>query len=166
MNRMTGDLLDLFDAGRFDVIIQGCNCKKTMKSGIAKQIAARYPQAVEIDNNFSPHRPEDRLGLFSRWQGPNPLSIGYNAYTQLGWRQYQGEVVVDYGALTHALAGVRLDIQSQAEQGYLPSIEHLNIGYPLIGAGLAGGDWNQIKRIIDIVFRDVEFNHSLVVLPE
>ena len=34
------------------------------------------------------------------------------------------------------------------------------IGYSLIGAGLAGGDWNKISEIIDKELKDE--NHTLV----
>ena len=39
----------------------------------------------------------------------------------------------------------------------------LRIGYPLIGAGLAGGDWQRIAAIIDDAL--VDQHHTLVRLP-
>jgi len=44
-----GNLLQLALAGRFDVIIHGCNCQCTMGAGIAKQIKAQFPEAYKAD---------------------------------------------------------------------------------------------------------------------
>lgn len=46
---MAGDLLLLFDGGRFDAIMHGCNCFASMSGGVAASIARRYPQAREAD---------------------------------------------------------------------------------------------------------------------
>ena len=44
-----GNLLDLAEAGDFDIIVQGCNCFCAMGSGIAKEIRNRYPEAWQVD---------------------------------------------------------------------------------------------------------------------
>ena len=41
--------------------------------------------------------------------------------------------------------------------------KNLRIGYPKIGAGLAGGDWTIISKIIDEELKDID--HTLVELP-
>ncbi len=46
---ISGDLLLLFDGGKFDVIMHGCNCFASMSGGIAHAIARRYPEAREAD---------------------------------------------------------------------------------------------------------------------
>ena len=33
-----GNLLDLAEAGEFDIVVQGCNCFNTMGGGIAREI--------------------------------------------------------------------------------------------------------------------------------
>ena len=44
-----GNLLDLAEAGEFDVVVQGCNCFNTMGGGIAREIRERYPQVALVD---------------------------------------------------------------------------------------------------------------------
>ena len=46
-----GNLLDMADAGEFDIIIQGCNCFNAMGAGLAPQIARRYPLAEAVDSD-------------------------------------------------------------------------------------------------------------------
>ena len=41
-----GNLLDLAEAGLFDVVVQGCNCFNTMGGGIAREIRERYPHVA------------------------------------------------------------------------------------------------------------------------
>ena len=42
-----GNLIDMAEAGKFHIIVHGCNCFNTMGSGIAKEIRNRYPRAYE-----------------------------------------------------------------------------------------------------------------------
>ena len=43
-----GDLIKLALAGKFDVIIHGCNCMRAMGAGIAKGIKATCPEAYRL----------------------------------------------------------------------------------------------------------------------
>ena len=45
-----GNLLDLAEAGEFDIIIHGCNCFNTMGGGIAREIRERYPEVSTVDS--------------------------------------------------------------------------------------------------------------------
>lgn len=44
MNHIQGDLIALDMAGKFDVIVHGCNCFHAMGAGIAKTIATAFPE--------------------------------------------------------------------------------------------------------------------------
>lgn len=57
-----------------------------------------------------------------------------NAYTQLHWRGTG--VKVDYAAVRAVMGKIKRDFPGA------------RIGYPRIGAGLAGGDWATLRRII------------------
>jgi len=46
---LKGDLIQIALAGRFDVIIHGCNCFCTMGAGIAKLIRDNFPEAYQAD---------------------------------------------------------------------------------------------------------------------
>ncbi|MEO1029135.1 MAG: macro domain-containing protein [Pseudomonadota bacterium] len=146
---VVGDLLELALQGQFDVIVHGCNCFHAMGAGIAKPIRQLFPEAYQADKQ-TPYGDRTKLGTISVAaieRGDTRFQI-VNAYTQFQWRG-RGEKV-DYDALGQCFEQV-------AEQ--FPSA---HVGYPLIGAGLAGGDWNIIKDRIESALNDQR--HTLVTL--
>lgn len=126
-----GDLIQLALAGQFDVIVHGCNCFCTMGAGIAKQIKATFPAAYDADCQTS-KGARAKLGTYSSATVEGITIV--NAYTQYHWRG-SGQKS-DYGAIRSCLAKVAADFPNA------------RIGLPKIGAGLAGGDWETILRII------------------
>ena len=64
MKRIQGDLLALAKAGEFDMIVHGCNCFVTMGSGIARQIADQFPQALAADKTTT-ISSYDKLGTYT-----------------------------------------------------------------------------------------------------
>ncbi len=147
MKTVSGDLIKLALNGDFDVIIHGCNCFCTMGAGIAKGIKTEFPEAFKADVNTEKGSKE-KLGTYSSatvLRNGREITI-VNAYTQYNWRG-RG-VKVDYEAIQKVFASVK---QSFAGQ---------RIGYPLIGAGLAGGDWSIIYNTISSELNGE--NHTLV----
>ena len=136
MKTCRGDLLRLADEGAFDVIAHGCNCFCTMGAGIAKSVAARFPQAFEADRKTSKGE-QTKLGTcsFAEIETPHGNLTVVNAYTQFHYRG-RGDKA-DYEAIRSCMRWL-------AEH-----YSHARIGLPKIGAGLAGGDWPRIERIID-----------------
>lgn len=156
-----GNLITLAKQGKFDVIAHGCNCFCTMKRGIAPQMAKAFGcdkfdyegtkwegemnKLGIIDYKVLLRQPlgdgevvlpEETVTLdnwrkkykYARWA----LAI-VNMYTQYDWR---GEKPFDYEAadlcfrkLNHVFKGK-------------------HIGLPQVGCGLAGGDWDVVKRMI------------------
>ena len=102
MKTIKGDLLELAASGAFDVIAHGCNCFCTMGAGIAKSIAAQYPQALEADRR-TPKGDRAKLGTCTFAEVPMPygkLTI-VNAYTQF---HYHGRGdKTDYEAIRSCL---------------------------------------------------------------
>ena len=136
MKTRRGDLLRLANEGEFDVIAHGCNCFCTMGAGIAKGVAAQFPQALEADRQ-TPKGDRAKLGTCSLAQietAHGKLTV-VNAYTQFHYRG-RGDKA-DYEA-------IRSCMRRLAEH-----YRHTRIGLPKIGAGLAGGDWPRIERIMD-----------------
>ena len=128
------DLLDAFDANEVQTIIHGCNCFRSFGAGIAKSIKERYPKAYEADLNTG-HGDKNKLGHYSYAKLSDDKTI-INAYTQYA---YGGNKVnVDYDAISKVFELINKDFAN-----------HINIGIPTIGAGLAGGDWNIISDIIN-----------------
>lgn len=129
-----GNLLDLFDQGEFEIIGHGCNCKCIMGAGIAKQIKERYPEAYFSDRN-SILISVEKLGNFSS----NEEETIFNLYSQ-----YEPGKNLDYEALTLALRKINMCYKG------------LHIGLPQIGCGIAGGDWNRVKSIIQQELKDMD----------
>jgi O-acetyl-ADP-ribose deacetylase (regulator of RNase III) len=147
MNIVKGDLIKLAIAGEFDVIIHGCNCFCTMGAGIARAIRSEFPEAFMADQ-ATEKGDKTKLGGFSHADiERNGHSITViNAYTQFN---YSGKgVKADYNAIKIVFRKVKSQFSGR------------RIGYPLIGAGLAGGDWKLIAEIINEEFKGE--NHTLV----
>lgn len=136
MKKVTGDLVALALNNVFDVIVHGCNCQCVMGAGIAKTIRQKFPQAYQADLQTQ-KGDASKLGTISFATVPingKDLVI-VNAYTQRGW---QGAgVKADYQAIRSAFRLVKHQFTG------------LRIGYPAIGAGLAGGDWAVVSAIIE-----------------
>ncbi|MGE0701821.1 MAG: macro domain-containing protein [Hyphomicrobiaceae bacterium] len=136
MRTMTGDLIALAKAGTFDVIAHGCNCMHSMGGGLAAQIRHQIPEAYAAD--LATRRGERaKLGTCSVAVIETPagrLTV-VNAYTQFAPSTGHG-VDVDYDAVRRCMRWIGDTYRGK------------RIGLPLIGAGLAGGDWPTIERII------------------
>jgi O-acetyl-ADP-ribose deacetylase (regulator of RNase III) len=132
-----GDLVQMSLAGEFDVIVQGCNCFCRMRRGIAKTSAETFPEAVVADNRTK-RGAKKKLGTFSiaSCHRKNGTVTVVNAYTQHHRKGAGTEVLVDYMAVRSCMKKVREQFANS------------RIALPLIGAGLAKGDWSKVERII------------------
>jgi len=136
MNKRSGDLLQLAIDGQFDVIIHGCNCQCQMGKGIALSIKQQFPEAYAADCHTA-KGDVTKLGTVSVAEvnrNGHVLHI-VNGYTQVHWRGTG--VKADYEAIRNVMRTVRLTFSGK------------RIGYPKMGAGLAGGDWEVICAIIE-----------------
>ncbi|MFW6007934.1 MAG: macro domain-containing protein [archaeon] len=154
MKYMYGNLITLAEKGYFDVIIHGCNCFHKMGAGIAKEIADRYPIAYEEDKKTNYGSPL-KLGSYMYVNVESPIIKNHhffivNAYTQY----YYGRGKNKQDLIHHYIQEVFEEIAYEFF-GY-------RIGYPKIGAGLAGGDWEKISQIIDYELGSID--HKLVIL--
>ena len=131
------DLLDAFDTNEVQTIIHGCNCFRSFGAGIAKSIKERYPKAYEADLNTG-HGDKNKLGHYSYVKLSDDKTI-INAYTQYAYGR--NKVNADYDAIRKVFILL--------EEKYRNS--NMLIGIPMIGAGLAGGDWEKISAIINNV---------------
>lgn len=136
MKIVRGDLIKLGLAGQFDVIVHGCNCMCAMGAGIAKGIKATFPEAYAADC-ATPKGAREKLGTIStaRIERDGHVLHVVNGYTQYHWRGKKP--LVDYDAIRSVMREVGSRFTGQ------------RIGYPRIGAGLAGGDWDRIAALID-----------------
>jgi len=136
MLTIRGDLLQLALDGKFDVIVHGCNCQCQMGKGIALSIKQRFPEAYIADRATSKGDPA-KLGTVSIAEIKRESRTFHivNGYTQFHWRGTG--VKADYAAIRKVMQAVKAAFAGK------------RIGYPKIGAGLAGGDWETIVSIID-----------------
>ena len=156
MTETIGNLITLAKEGKFDVIAHGVNCMCTMKSGIAPQMAKGfgcdqyYLEGTAFKGNI------DKLGniecdsfdihLSDETVQPKKLIV-VNAYTQYNYGSNHVDGTnkpLDYEALTLCMRKINHKFKS------------LHIGLPLIGCGLAGGDWETVKSIIADELTDME----------
>ena len=150
-------------------IAHSCNTLNIMGGGIAKQIKSRYPQAYEADTEIHMRREYetldesvDLLGTYSKAEIksmflPDERGRIYNMYTQanIGADRRQ----VNYEAFYRALKEVQEDllfIQHETGQSQVLGLPHG------ISCGLAGGNWDIIKAMIDDIFVDCLVNAYVV----
>ena len=150
-----GNLLDLAEAGEFDVVVQGCNCFNTMGGGIAREIRERYPHVAEVDAK-TVQGDYNKLG---NWTQENVVlkngTITFdiiNAYTQ--YNMSQGTDVFEYTAFELIL------------QKLCHRYGDKRIGLPYIGMGLAGGDKEVILEQIEHFAHKVAAKGGSVTLVE
>lgn len=128
-----GDLVK--DAHNYDVIAHGANCFCTMGSGIAPQIKHKFPEAYAVDCATT-KGDESKLGTITHTVTQN-TPIVVNIYSQFGYSRQHGKMDLDYDALRLGLRAMRNKFSGKT------------FGMPKIGAGLAGGDWDVIEKIIE-----------------
>ena len=150
-----GNLLDLAEAGDFDIVVQGCNCFNTMGGGIAREIRERYPHVAKVDA-LTIRGDYNKLGT---WTKENVLvkngTVSFdiiNAYTQ--YNMSTDEDVFEYVAFALIL--------QKLEKAYSDK----RIGLPYIGMGLAGGKKKVIIPMIEYFAQGISAKGGTVTLVE
>lgn len=155
--KVKGNLLDMADAGEFDIIIHGCNCFNAMGAGLAPQIARRYPLAEAVDSDTR----KGSISKLGNWTmaystNDNPDQKEFriiNAYTQYSTSR-QGEDVFEYASFEVILRKLAHEYGAQ------------RYGLPYIGMGLAGGDKRRIMALIENFAREISSKGGSVTLVE
>lgn len=155
MAHRSGNLLSVEEG----IIVHGCNAQGVMGSGVAAAVRETYPQAYEAyralyqkarDQGLK-DLPLGKIAWFRVSESPK-LAIA-NAITQQYYGRDSNVRYVSYEAIEEAFGR----IAKVAREHQLP------VHYPLIGAGLANGDWSIIADIIDKQLEGVQ--HTLWTLP-
>lgn len=133
-----GNLVDAFVNGDVVHMIHGCNCFNIMGSGIAQTIKSRLPEMNEADQETI-KGDVYKFGSFSYHDYGN--CFGFNVYCQYNYGN-KG-LYLDYDALEVSLKSVSNFLEERCGVDN-PQV----IGLPMIGCGLAGGDWNKVLPII------------------
>lgn len=139
IKHIKGDLLKLAESGEFDIIAHGCNCFHMMGAGIAGQIAKKYPSAPEVDKLCTKYGDPCKLGTLSTCTGNDDNGLWIvNMYTQFEGGRCPVEIL--YPSIRSCFKELRIRC--------LNLDPNAKIGIPMIGSGIAGGDWNKILDII------------------
>ncbi len=134
LNYLNGDIISMGKSGSIDVLIHGANCWHKMGSGLALKIKRNWPEAYQQDL-LTPRGDKGKLGGFS-WVKTSSGLIIVNAYTQFRYDRYNN--VADLKAIADCFQGITQFFGGQS----------LHFGFPLIGSGLAGGDFSEIEPLI------------------
>ena len=159
ITEVKADILDLINKSSenkaLNVFIHQCNAHNNLGKGIAKAISTAYPEVARADN-ATQAGDRAKLGTYSYARVKDNVVIA-NAYGQYnyGWLNPLDSTgrQTDYIALQKALTAIRDDFANESTQPvafYLPRA---------IGSGLAKGNYNTIRNILEEVFKD----HELVL---
>lgn len=145
MKEHYGNLFELFstvhsDVDALDIIVHGCNAMAKMRSGFAKELRERYPQAYSayMKHCYSYSDNIANVGSIA-YAAINDNLIIANAITQKRYG-YDGKKYVSYDGIDSAFK----DLNKFCDCGRI-----VHVHFPKIGADLGGGNWNVIKEIID-----------------
>lgn len=146
-----GDLLEQLD---LDFIAHQCNLYHTFGSGIARQIREKFPWAYAADCAYT-KGDRSRLGTYSLGIAPRPpetIEAVFNLYCQDGVSATHR--TTDYDAMGKVLFSVERFLKEIKEKFHYPE-DDLFLGVPYkMGCGLAGGDWDIVLPIMEMVFAD------------
>lgn len=133
-----GDLI--VDREQYEVIAHQCNCFLSFGAGIAAQIKKYIPEAYQADLSTQ-YGDKKKLGTITHTTNSNPTVV--NMYGQYKYTRH--EVDTNYDALRSCFKIVKQKFSGK------------KIGLPLIGAGLASGNWETIENIIkeELIDEDV-----------
>lgn len=136
-----GNLLDASE----DIIGHQVNCQGAMGSGVAKLLRDKYsnlfPSYKQFCNNYDPH---DLLGKCHIVKTGDKYTANLFGQLNYGRRKLR---YTDYEALKESLTTLKNAAQKRG----------LSVALPFnIGCGLANGDWDVVKGIIEEAFGDYE----------
>lgn len=127
------------------IFVHGCNAQGVMGSGVAGQLAAGHPMIKESYLKFIEQcrvQNQDPLGLVDTLNWPGLRFC--NAITQRDFGR-DGAKYVSYKAIQDSFRDIL----------YHARFTKFNtINFPMIGAGLGGGEWSIIQTIIEETLRD------------
>lgn len=145
-----GDIFTAMDEGKHRAMAHGCNCHNNMGAGIAPLVARECPEAYKADQ-ATKKGDKNKLGSFTFGYQTIPdlthVSYYFNWYTQYNHNRNMPDYPmrnVSYDAVEECALATSIAILNTRE---LHGDEDC-FCMPLIGAGLAGGDWDIIIKLV------------------
>lgn len=135
-NSYQGDLTQI-DPNQKNIIVQQVNCQNKMGAGLALSLMKKWPQIAQNYHEFCQNKtPQELLGQMSQTKIGNSLVI--NSFSQLNYGRNGHFTNEDL--LINNLKKVNDYAKQNGYCVYVPE---------RIGAGLAGGDWQEIKQALN-----------------
>ena len=125
------------------VMLHGCNSLGVMGAGVAKLIREKWPKAYQDYRN-------------------SYESYGLTLGSIISSKQPDGKIILN--AITQDTIGVSgvhvsywaiANVMYQIDQKYITR-DNKAVAMPMIGAGLAGGDWSVIEAIIENIAKNFQ----------
>jgi len=137
---MKGDLIELTKEGQFDTVAHGCNCFHTMGSGIAPRLNNLTGGRLLNEDKAKTHYGDiNKMGTVSYvTHNINRKRVEFfNLYTQYNYgSRPNGEVYIHWDSLYNSIM-LMMDLTLGRD-----------IGIPLIGCGLAGGEREDFEMVM------------------
>ena len=139
MQYRQGDMVKhILSVDALDAYAHQCNCFTAMGAGIAKSLAAQFPEvkaadAATVTGDIS------KLGTFTK-AAVTPTSTVYNVYGQYSTSRLMR--TTNYPALFSGLRAVMEDMVNNGKS---------TLGIPYIGCGLAKGNWDEVEPTIKVL---------------
>lgn len=160
LTRIRGDILTPNKENHGVLVCHQVNCKGVMGAGLAKQIRERHPSV------YRAYKEKCELiqnGVMEGLGNVQYCSVipdaGYIVVNVFGQDSYgRNRQYTDYDALRKALEKVSESVRD-VFRGYVVRIPFL------MGCGMAGGDWNEVSKIIEETLVDKGINVEIWSLP-
>ena len=138
VSEVKDDLFKHFQKKEFDIFVHGCNCFHSFGRGIAATVKLKYFLAYKAD--LSTKKGDiNKLGTYSLYKSSDGLVV--NMYTQ--YHYGIGKVNCNLDAIKKGFTLLNEEYKGSS------------VCIPRIGAGLAGGNWDEISKIINEVTPDL-----------
>lgn len=167
ITEVKGNLISMAKNGEVDGLAHGCNCFHAMGSGIAGQLAREFPEIPEVDATTTEYGDLTKIGKFSSLTVQSTINSAedyifdvYNCYTQKA-PSYDGSDVFAYDEFPVLLQRLHEFCEHIVVSDLVDAPYRL--GFPQIGAGLAGGDWNRIRQMIVDEFETSSMVNAVLV---
>lgn len=151
---------NLFDARDWSVILHQVNCMGIAGAGLAKQMDSAFPGwKASYAEHCHAFRPEELIGTFRSFKA-GEKKIVCDAFGQIDISKARR--MTDYKAWQKIFPTLERQIRKMnSEKGIAWS---LHIPYRL-GCGLGGGDWSEMRRMIEFYFGDSPVQAVIHRLP-
>jgi O-acetyl-ADP-ribose deacetylase (regulator of RNase III) len=152
-----GNLITMAQQGKFQVIAHGCNCFSTMGAGIAPQMAKAFGcDKFPLEIRMGKRGDYNKLGQID-WK-VNTYTGGTDEFNFFEFDLAVVNLYSQYGFGLNHDGGTARPIDYDALRLGLRKINHQfkgrHVGLPQIGCGLAGGDFDVIRGIIQEELKD------------